>query len=175
MSEIFTYYPESNYDADVYLNGSNFYVGKIIQLGDSTEGTLTSVKFYLKKTGSPTGNITAELWSDLGPVVAASSDTVDVSTLTTSYGLIEFTFSGINQITLDGYTVYFLVIKYVNGDVSNYVHVGVDKSSSTYPYGYLFLSSDGSDFDPYNSDDLIFYLYVESGDVSVQGNFLLLF
>lgn len=99
--------------------------------------TLALAKFYLKKLGSPTGNITAYIYDDTGTfgstgtptgAALATSDTVDISTLTTSYQLVDFTFSGANQITITNAANYFLVIEYNAGDGSNALHVGADSS-----------------------------------------------
>lgn len=125
---------ESNYADDVVLYGS---FGGWGQSFTATASTLKTCKFYLKKLGSPTGNAVAKVYAISGvsgstatPTGSplAVSDNFDVSTLTTSYGLKTFSFSGDNQISLSG--DYCVTIEYSGGDVSNHVLVGVGTDQS---------------------------------------------
>src|SRR5574343_703571 len=121
MSVIIDSYSESNYN-----NALTFYSGYSIQkVGQSFHNTngcnLLSAKFYCIKIGSPTGNIYANVYAHTGTYgstgkptgsALATSDAVDVSTLDTNpnWKLIEFTFSGANQIALSENTNYVVVI-----------------------------------------------------------------
>ena len=68
----------------------------------SASGYLTRAAFWLKKVGAPTGNITAKLYAHTGTygvsslpgTLLATSNSVDVSTLPTSVGRVDFYFSG---------------------------------------------------------------------------------
>lgn len=93
--------------------------------------TLTSVQFYLLKSGLPTGNITGYLQASTGsfgssiPTEPAliTGGTVDASTLTGSFALYTFTFAGNYQLYPN--TVYCVTMKYSGGDGSNFVRVGI--------------------------------------------------
>ena len=140
MATLIDSYSESNQDTSYTLSSQ---VGDQIGVGQSftsTGGTLDSAKFYLKKTLSPTGNAVATIYAHTGTFgstgtptgsVLATSDNFDVSTLTTSYQLITFNFSGVNRIALTDTTKYFLCIEYSGGDSSNKVNVGVDATAPT--------------------------------------------
>lgn len=129
-------YSESNSDSFVRLyNGSD-----VPRLGQSFSGgnntTLDSCKFYLRKYGSPTGNITAAIFAHSGTYgtssvgtgsALATSNNYDIASLTTSSQLITFTFSGANRISLAS-QYYVVVIQYSGGDKYNYLHIGADGS-----------------------------------------------
>lgn len=136
-------YSESNVDFDSYVlydNGSSsrWYT----KLGQSITGDgqqIGSCKFYLKKDGSPTGNITASIYAHSGTFGTSSVGTgsalvtsaaIDITTLTTSYQLITFTFA--SPLTLSAATNYVLVVEFASGDSSNKLIVGVDNSSGTH-------------------------------------------
>lgn len=92
---------------------------------------LSQFGVYLKKTLSPTGNLTATVYVDSGglPTGAAlgTSDPLDVSTLTTSYP----TRNGGNHqrlvfdppIALAASTLYHFAVEYSGGDASNFVSI----------------------------------------------------
>jgi hypothetical protein len=91
---------------------------------------LTRGRVKLKKTGSPTGNATLKLYAHTGTFgssgtptgsALATSDTLDVSKLTTSYAEHELGFS--TQYKMSASTNYFLVIDYSGGDASNYIQI----------------------------------------------------
>lgn len=133
---------------------------------------LTSVKFYVKKTGSPTGNYYAELYAHTGTYGTSSqptgsplatSDTLDVSALTTSFQLKELTFSGAQQYALVNGTKYFIAIRYTGGDASNYLLVGGDDTSPTHGGNRDWLT-DPSTWNVASGVDVCFYVY---GDLAV--------
>lgn len=159
-------YSETNQDAGRNLSsadqtdaGQSFTTGSAI--------TLDSCKFYLKKTGSPTGNATAILYAHTGtygtdgtPTGSAlgTSDTFDVSTLTTSYALATFNFSGANRYAMSASTHYFIILEYSGGDASNRVVQGIDGSSPTHGGNHAYTFSPPT----WNSDntlDTCFYVY----------------
>ena len=105
-------------------------------------GVVTTAQFFLKKTGSPTGNAVAKLYAISGSygstsiptgAAMATSDNLDVSTLTTLYQQISFTFS--TPYTLTASTNYAVTIEYTGGDVSNYVSVGLTTAGSGAAHG----------------------------------------
>ena len=156
-------YSESNQN-----NISGIAVGNIAK-GQTFAGIaskILSAKWYLSKEGLPTGNAVAKVYAMSGTFgtdgnvtgsALATSGNLDVSTLTTSLQLIEFTFSGANQITLTAGTKYVLTVEFTGGDAGNYVNVGLDDSSSTHAGNYS-VNSGGTWF-PGNTLDFCFYLY----------------
>jgi hypothetical protein len=160
-------YSESNYSADVApIYGGGASQGYQSFTGKS--GKITSCKWYLKKTGLPTGNITAKLYAHSGTygsssvptgVALATSDNVDVSTLSTSIGLINFTFTGANQYTTTGGTYYCIVVEYTGGDAGKYISFGTDNSSPTHGgnTGYFVSPT----YTAISGSDACFYIFGE--------------
>lgn len=157
-------YSESN--VNTY---TDVYNGSFVALGQSFTNTfsdkLGSVVFYLKKLGSPTGNITASVYAHTGTygtsskptgTALATSSAIDISTLTTSAKLITFNFTGVNQIVLSSSTHYVAVINFSGGDDNNALEVGVDISTPTAP-GNMSIY-----FPPwiaFSNQDIAFYVY----------------
>lgn len=121
-------YSESNENSNGSLDNGNF--GYAQSFTASTQAVLTSASFYLKKTASPTGNAVAKLYATSGAFGSASIPTgaalatsanFDVSTLTTAYQLINFTFSGANQVTIESQSNYCISVEYGTGDAVNIV------------------------------------------------------
>jgi hypothetical protein len=165
-------YSESNRSFDQILTGTEFAGGRP-NWGQSFTGNgavLDKATFYLKKVGSPTGNATAIIYAHSGTFgtssvgtgsALATSATLDVSTLTTSYALKDFTFSGGNKITLTNGTNYVVVVNYAGGDgFSNYVHVGVDNSSSSHGGNQVERTGAGV-WTANSSNDACFYVYTD--------------
>lgn len=166
-------YSESNYSGNInpLYSGSTIYVGQ--SFTNDNEIVLKSCKFYIRKNGSPTGNVTAQIYAHTGTYgtsskptgsVLATSDAVDVSGLTASLALTTFTFSGAEKITLDASTYYVVVINYSGGDSSNSLFVGYDATSPTHD-GNISNSTDGSSWNS-SSSDLCFYIY--GGEVTAE-------
>ena len=159
-------YSESNQD-----QVSSLYSGSDIKIGQSFTGdgkTAESCKFYIYKSGSPTGNAVATIYAHTGTFgstgtptgpALATSDNFDVSTLTGNLALVEFNFTGANKITLTNGTHYFIVLEYSGGDVSNKVVFGFDTSGSHSGNVADYDSSWGT-LDFFGSD-LCFYIYTK--------------
>jgi len=137
---------------------------------------LSTCKFYLKKTGSPTGNLTAAIYAHTGTygtsslptgTVLGTSDVIDVSTLTTSLALITFTFTGANQYAM-GANYYCIEANYSGGDASNRVDPGYDNTSPTHG-GNCYRYTGG--LEVLNTIDLCFYVY----GVPISSGFLVFF
>jgi len=137
----------------------------------ATTYVLNKAVFYLKKSGSPTGNLTCQVFDSFTGTVGstaypnasaiAESDTVDSSSIgSADYELVTFTFSGANRITLSASTDYgfAVVAKTATIDGSNYILIGLDFSSPTHS-GNGFLHQTGSW--EYGAIDDIFYLFGE--------------
>jgi hypothetical protein len=130
-------YADTNQDTDQTLGN-----GTINGIGQSFTGNgdvLTTADFYLKKSGTPTGNATAKLYAHSGTfgtssvptgAALATSETFDVSTLTGTYTHITFTFT--DDFLMVNTTKYVIAIEYTSGDGSNFVQVGTDASSPSH-------------------------------------------
>lgn len=90
-------------DSASYLSAAGLAIGM-----PSNVSTVTSIKFYLKKSGLPTGNAICRIYAATGTLgtnavptgsVLVSSGNFDVSTLTTDYALYEFTFTSPYEVT----------------------------------------------------------------------------
>lgn len=155
-------YSESN-------SGSSFDVySGVPEAGQTFTGNgavLDSVKLFIRKSGSPTGNATAKIYATTGTFgtnsvptgsVLATSGTLDVATLTTSLALNTFTFTGADRIDLTDTSKFAVSLAYSGGDVSNKVVLGADLSSPTHSgNSYQFASGVYSS----NSRDVNFYVY----------------
>jgi hypothetical protein len=114
-------------------------VGQAITMSVSKK--LSSMKFWLKKYGNPDCQLVVRVYAATGTVgvnakptgeALAESDLVNASGLSSAGGLVEFTFSGANKISLvSGQSYCFLVLckSATLIDGSNYFDVWVDSSS----------------------------------------------
>lgn len=130
-------YGESNYNNVYSVNLDRI---EVAQSFTGSAGNLTSAKFYIRKVGSPTGNAVARLYPQVGVygkssrpdnVVLATSDTIDVSTLSENLELITFNFTGAEQYTLLEGLHYCIALVYTGG-ISDYLEVAYDDSSPTH-------------------------------------------
>jgi len=107
----------------------------------ASASNIDSVKLWLKKTGSPTGNLTAKIYTDSGDepnalVSNGTSDAVAASTLTTSYGWIDFAFS--TSPSLSATTTYWIVLETADSaSNTDYVDWGADASAPGYASGEM--------------------------------------
>src|ERR1035437_2621786 len=169
-------YSESHQSNSYTLySGAKLYVGQ--SFTNISPITLDSGKFYLKKSGTPTGNATLQIWSHAGTFgngypasLLATSGNFDVSTLTTAYGLITFSFSGANRITLSANTNYCVVINYSGGNSSNYLVVGTDNVTHLAP-GNVSYSYNGTSWGTSSGEDVCFYVYGANPSVSTSGTY----
>ena len=154
-------YSESNQDTDQDLGVGTTYQ----KVGQSFTGNgeiLTKATFYLKKQGNPTGNIVARLYAHTGtfgtnslptsPIILTSR-AIDITTLTTSYALIDFVFD--NWYPTTNNTKYFISVEYSGGNGSELLRAGYDSTSSS--HGGNRARSDGTWST--NTADLCFYVY----------------
>lgn len=172
MATLLDSYSESNADS---VEGELRFNSGLVIVGQSFEGngkTLDSVKFYLRKNGSPPGEITAEIYAHSGTYGTSSvgtgsalavSDSNLATSLPSSIGLVEFVFSGANRITLENGTRYVIVVNYsdAGSTFTNCVKFTWDESSPTHTGNYLFWTT-GSGWGYISTRDLPFYVYVEN-------------
>jgi hypothetical protein len=158
-------YSEANQSLDISLNVPTSRIG-ISQSFTGNGGTLASCNFYLKKTNTPTGNAVAKIYAMSGTfgsddniptgAALATSDNFDVSTLTTSYALVQLTFSGGNQITLTNGTKYVITFEYTATSTHS-VQVGGDNTSPSHGGNSAYLV--GSTWTAQAGVDTCFYVY----------------
>lgn len=133
-------YSESNKDINLGVgNGTQIKRGQAFACSQNC--TLAACQFYLSKTGTPPGNMNAAIYAITGTfgtnstgtgTALATSGVVTANSLTGSFALTTFTFSGVNLISLSGGVNYVVALEYSAGDGSNSVTVGADNSSSTH-------------------------------------------
>ncbi len=160
-------YTEGNYTNESWLryNSSLLKRAQVITAGAS--GNLTPVKFYINKVGSPTGNIFVSVYATssgapTGSAIATSNN-VDVSTLSTSMGLIQFNFStAYSQVNGTQYAIS------LEGDwtidATNYVRMAQDypvTGGTGYGGGQPYLYN-GTSWVLQENQDHIFYTYITS-------------
>lgn len=130
--------------------------------------TLDSAKFYLRSTGSPTGNLYAKLYAITGTVGStaiptgsplATSSPVNVTTLSDTPALIEFSFN--NTYELSGSTGYAIVVYFNSGDGDNKVYFYSDSTSPTHSGNRVNYNTWKSEWVSDSSEDSIFYIYGE--------------
>jgi len=162
-------YNEINKDHDFGPIGTDVLAYAQSFTGDGT--ILKSVKWYLKDSGSAVGNIYAKIYAHSGTYgtssvptgsVLATSDAIDASTLSSSYELIEFNFSGGEQITLTNGTYYCVSIEHTGQDPwEGIIYVGGDSTSPTHSGN---MSEYGTQWSPSSSDDFCFYVLNGNSD-----------
>ena len=159
MATLIDSYSESNYSQDIDLSSD---VQQEAQSFTGNGDSITSCRFYLKKSGTPTGNLYAKIYTHSGVYGTSSvptggplatSDALDISTLSTSYELVEFTFS--TPYATIGDTNYVLSLEATTA-VS--VYIGVDNVSPSHSgnRSYNFL---GMGWEKDNTRDICFYVY----------------
>ena len=160
-------YSQTNQDAVItpmYFTGGNYR--NVGQSFTGNGGTLSTIKFYLRKVGSPTGNLLFFIYAHSGtfgstgvPTGASLGGSVvyDVTTLTTSFTTISAAPSAI--CTLVNGTNYFVTCSMigVTGDASNYVEMGTDSSSPG--HGGNVATWNGTSWAYDASQDACFYVY----------------
>jgi hypothetical protein len=169
MATLVDSYSESNKDSETGCYGSD---GKIAQSFTSNGGVLNSAKWYLKKTGSPTGSCYAAVYAHTGTYGAtgkptgtalAISNAFDVAILTTSLQLITFTFTGANKITLTNGEYYCLSFEYTSGNNSTKPIFGYDTSTPSHSGNGAYLFGGGW---VSWSGDICFYVYKDDVTIS---------
>ena len=137
----------------------------------SQTANISTASMLLSKDSGSTGTVYAAIYSHTGTYGAntstpntrlASSDTVSLTNITTSLSLIEFTFSGANQIQLQSGTPYFLIIE--NGGVTGTLRIGRDATSPTHGGTEVFSNlSNPYDWTSFDYDDPF---YIKAGSAA---------
>lgn len=157
-------YNESN-QSTTFTYGNTSSSASIFGQTFTGDGSIiSSVKFYIAKRAGITGNIFARIYAHSGTFgtsgvptgsVLASSTAFDASTLTTSLGLAEFSFTSSNKISLDSGTKYVVVIDCEGTSSSLSIDVGVDNSSPSHAGNYV---DDDPAWTAYSGIDAPFYV-----------------
>ena len=166
--ELVDHYPEVNGSASNTLYSGSADGTKVAQsfttLNDGISHKIVLAKFYMKKIGSPTGNGVAKLYSHSGvygtssvpDTLLATSNNLDVSTLTNSYATINLDFSGVQQVSMTANTYYVISFEYSSGDSSDYVQITSDATHHTHSGNF---SNYVSSWLATATQDLLFYVY----------------
>lgn len=152
-------YSETNQDSNKGLTAATTGVAQ--SFTTSSSAPVVSATFYLKKSGSPTGTATAKVYATSSGVpigaALANSDTFDVTTLSTSFALISFNFTGANIVSLVSSTTYAIAVETSGTSLGNTVDVGDDNSSATHAGISSTLS--GGSYGAFGTPDFCFYVY----------------
>jgi len=160
-------YSESNQDSlyDLRTNNNIDKVGQCFTNENSL--ILDSCKFYLKKSGNPIGDMVAKFYEITGTYgtngkptgsALATSAPISASTLTTSFQLITFLFTGLNRINLNSSTYYVIVLEPVDLGDTNFIQIGIDQTTPSHS-GNTALHNPFPAWNVTNSTDVIFYIY----------------
>lgn len=129
---------------------------------NATGGTITTVNGLTVHTFTTSGT-----WT-FSSALLATSNTVNVATLTGTPTLIPFTFT---PTALTANTYYFIAVSYTGGDVSNSVDVGY-AITNEYPNSNAALSTDGLSWIPESSPTVnnLIYFALFSAALGTLGN-----
>jgi len=143
--------------------------GQSFSVPSSFSGVLESAQFYMNKTGVPTGNAQARLYDHDGGAFGstglptgsalATSDPVDVASLTGSFVLRQFVFSGANRVQLTPGINYFIICQFAGGDASNFPALGYDSTSATHPGNIAYRTGAGAWSAWTAGNDICFYVF----------------
>jgi hypothetical protein len=163
-------YQDAGVDLSSSASGNTQQLGQRFRLRRAAP--IGRVKLYLKKTGSPVGYLQVEIQttSDNDPSTDSigSSNAVPMSSLTTSYALVNFDFPIDSRPLLTKNIYYHIILKsggYTYADGTTEVVWGCDQSSPFY-YEGEGEQYDGSDWSDISTDtDFVFTLYSKERSV----------
>ena len=163
-------YSELSQDADLAIgdDAARTYVAQGFKAGATTY--INKVDLYLKKTGSPSGDLTVHIYSGTTtPSISLGSATILTADIGTSYAYETASFN--NPIPLTSGNQYFIVLTRTAAvNASNYFIVGVDNSSSSYGTSndVRFVGSAVPAWTATTTSDLIFKTYKEDTTATAQ-------
>lgn len=178
MSVLVDSYSESNQNTQLWMNT----IQDRNAVGQSFTGNgtiLNSAKFYLKKSGSPTGSVYAKIYAQTGTygdrysdkptgLELSVSDAVDITTVGTNWSLITFIFTGENKIELENGVHYCTECYWGLDGETNALAVGRDDSSPSHSgSGNMYDISEGVWYVS-ASADTCFYVYGDSPIIGVK-------
>ena len=147
---------------------ASFSAGITGQSFTATQAVLESAEFSMYKSGSPTGNIYAKIYTHSGTYgtssiptgeALATSDAIDISSLPADIPTsITFTFSEDNKITLVGGTYYCVSIEYTKVGLDS-VRTKGDQTDAAHSGNYYFYDTKTSEWVADSDCDVGFYIY----------------
>lgn len=165
-----SYHTEANQDTDYPIDWVTIFgIGQ--SFFNQNQCVLDSVKFDLKKTGAPIGNLTAKIFAHSGTYgtssvptgsALATSDNFDVSTTGAAFALKTFTFSGANRITLAANTYYVLLVDGLNTFTAIKCPIASGDSSAPSHGGNIVTTADGTIWAADATGDLSFYVLTDA-------------
>lgn len=170
LTSISDSYSESNYTTYINVSMANTIAssrGKG-QSFTGADGTLDSCKFYLRNVdGTATGTVVAKLYAHTGTYgtsslptgnALATSNSVDVSSLSTTNSLVTFTFD--NSYTMVNGTYYVITLE-IQDAGTGLIGYGSDTTSSTHSGNRVYETTVGNWTT--STADSIFYVYGKLG------------
>jgi hypothetical protein len=154
-------YSETNRDNQQGIRSSGPTESGQAIASHTTAFRISSIRFYLKRVGSPTGLIYAKVYACSGtpgstgvPTGASlgTSTGIDVSTVSTSWTLVEFTFP--TPVAIGAGINYCVSASFTGGNVNNDVKIGLDGSSPSHSGNWF-----ANVYTAYPAYDVIFYVY----------------
>ncbi len=123
----------------------------------STTSPLSKVSVYLKRTSGPPGNLTVRITSDNAGVPGAeiTSGTLSASSVTTSYGWIEVTFSSIPELIMG--TTYWFVL---DGGSNSTKYYTIAANQDGYANGQAKIGTYNTSWSDVGGRDAYFMVYV---------------
>ena len=127
---------------------------------------LDSCKFYLYKSGTPTGKVCCKLYAHSGTYGTSSlpngaalvvSDSITASSLPIIDDVSYINFNFTNKYRLTKNTYYLIILYYYNGDASNYVNIGTDISTLTHDGNRAWYNA--GVWQASSTRDVVFYIY----------------
>ena len=142
--------------------GHNTYVGQSFACNANCK--ITSARFYVYKSGSPTGNIYAILYSHtvtwgstgLPLTLLETSSAVDISTFPSTSNWVTWTFS--QTISLSSGTKYFIALYYNAGSGGTNPNYADQHYGTQAPGNYAY-SNDGTSWTADANFDIVFEVY----------------
>lgn len=166
-------YSEANHDNNFSL-AAGVATGLAQAFTVSTNGTLTSAKFYLDNISSSETSV-AKIYALSGTygtnaiptgAALATSDAISDATIPTELTLMTFSFSGANQIALTATQQYAIAIEPSDGSPSGLLNVGSDTSSPSHGGNKSRQLAGAWAAD--SAADLVFYVYAMTGSSATK-------
>jgi hypothetical protein len=137
---------------------------------------LSSIKFYLTRVGSPSGNVVAKVYAITGTpspsgsgaiptgLALAISESVAANTITTTMpggnSPTEFNFTGTNKIRLINNVGYAFVVEYNDGITDNFIYFGSNNTEDLRENENIVVKTDAwYPYMPMGYDDASFIVY----------------
>lgn len=151
----------STYD-NLGIGSTETHVGQAITL--ASDVTITKIALYMRKLSGATGNMHIDITGLTGTIgsnavsndnIIAQSQTLDVSTVSTSFVVVYFVFPEPVTLSAGNYGIVANGESIASG--ANFLNVGVDAASTTHA-GNKFRKVSGT-WSGISTQDAIFYLY----------------